>query len=428
MTGSAIAGDARSIALGGSAITQGRGIPGVFANPATLMHLKRKSKKVHIGLGVNVDFRDPGTVFDSIFSKDTLVDDIETATDVLGDSQLLCDTLDNISLDTVCLTNTGALGQDFADLINEINEVSGAPIELIGQAQSGLGFTKKRLPFALHFGFSIVGVGELIGSQDDIEYLTALQDALIDGELTVADVIDTVVAGTQLLELSDLLDGTLDVLELEDVLTSEFEGTRVDRQQVGISFGHSFKVANRLLDIGVTPKFSNLTIFHTAGVIAEDLDDDTPSIGDNFNDSETSTTTFTADLGATYALSDRFAVSSVFRNIFSESVTTSIGGFRVETTPQVIVGGVYQFSNFLINADVALNSARRDGVETQPLALGLEYGRKNYSLRGGISVDNGRTEEEAAFTFGFGLGPFALGSRISSLKSIQTGIQLSFSF
>lgn len=255
-----------------------------------------------------------------------------------------------------------------------------------------------------------------------------LQDALIDGELTVDDIINTAVAGTQILGLSTSLDGTLDVLDLEDVLTSEFEGTRIDRQQLGISFGFSYNVAGRPLDIGVTPKVSNITVFHAAGLIATDFDDDTPSIGDDFDSSETDNTTFTVDVGGTYSVSDQFAVSSVLRILVTETATSSDDTFTVETTPQVIVGGVYQFSGLAVNADVALNSATRDGVETQPLALGLEFGRGNYSLRGGISVDNGRTDEETAFTFGFGLGPLQFGSRISSLKSIQTGIQLSYSF
>ena len=159
----AIASDARTIAIGGSAITHGLGVAGVFANPATLMHLKRKNQNVHLGFGVDVDFRDPETVFDSVFEKDNLVDDIESATDVLEDSPITCITLD-ISLDTVCLSNTEELGQNFESLIDEVNDVSGAPIELIAEAQTGLGFTGGRLPFALHLGYSFVAAGELIGS------------------------------------------------------------------------------------------------------------------------------------------------------------------------------------------------------------------------------------------------------------------------
>ena len=228
--------DARSIALGGSATSLGQGIHGVLANPATLMHLSRKNKNVHLRLGAAVDFRDPGTVFDSVFAAETFVDDIENTTDILSDSPVTCISL-TVSSDTTCLSNTEELGEDFASLINEIIEIDEEPIELIADAQAGIGFVKGRVPFALHFGYSVVLSGELIASDQDIVYLTVLQDALIDGELTVGDVIDTAVAGLQLIDLSVDADGTLDLIDPEDVLNSDFIGTRVDRQQLGISLG-----------------------------------------------------------------------------------------------------------------------------------------------------------------------------------------------
>jgi len=428
LVSTATAGDGRSIALGGSAITNGKGVSGIFANPATLMHLNRQAKNVHLQLGAAVDFRDPGTLFDSVFEKDNLVDEIEDATNLLADSPVTCITLD-ISSDTVCLSNTAELGQDFESLLGEINSVSEQPIELIGDARAGFGFTGGRVPFALHFAYSIIVAGELIASDTDIEYLTVLQDALVDGELTVGDIIDTAVTGgQQLIDLSVASDGTLDVVDPEEILTSEFEGTRIDRQQLGLSFGFSFQVAGRPLDIGITPKISSITTFRSQGIIAAEFDDSTPSIDEDFDNSQTTTTTFTADIGGTYSLSDRLSISTVIKNLFPETADTAIDSFTVETTAQLVFGAVYEFSHFAINADAALNTARRDGVETQPMALGIEFGRGNYSLRGGISVDKGRTEEEAAITVGVGLGPLQIGSRVSSLKALQAGAQLSFSF
>lgn len=423
-----IANDARSIALGGSAITLGGGVHGVFANPATLMHLNRQNKNVHLRLGAGVDFRDSGDLIDSAFDTSEFVNDIDAAIDTLANTPISCITLD-ISLDTVCLSNTAELGQDFEGVINEINSVNEAPIELIGDLRAGIGITAGPIPFAFHFGYSVVVAGEVIASDNDIEYLTIIQDALIDNDLTVGEIINTVVNGDiQLITLSPILDGTLDVVDPEDVLTSEFEGTRVDRAQFGISFGFSVPVAGRPLDIGITPKISSITTFQTAGLIATEFDEDTPSIIDDFNDSENDTTTFTVDIGGTYTVSDQLAVSSVFRNLITETAETSSDLITIETTPQVIVGGVYKFSNLAVNADVALNSARRDGVVTQPLGVGIEFSRSIYSLRGGISIDNGRVSDEAALTLGFGVGPLQVGSRVSSLEAIQAGAQLSFSF
>ena len=120
MASIAVAKEGRSIALGGSAITHGKGVPGIFANPATLLHLNRRNRNIHFRLGAGVDFRDPGTLFDSVFEKDDILDDLEDSIDVLSNSPITCVTL-AISSDTVCLSNTEELGQNFQSLVNAVS-------------------------------------------------------------------------------------------------------------------------------------------------------------------------------------------------------------------------------------------------------------------------------------------------------------------
>jgi len=93
-----------------------------------------------------------------------------------------------------------------------------------------------------------------------------------------------------------------------------------------------------------------------------------------------------------------------------------------------MLGAAYQLRHATLHANAALNSAERDGVITQPFALGAELGRGNYSLRAGISVDNGRAADKTAVTFGFALGPLQMGARVSSLNALQAGAQLAYSF
>ncbi len=421
----AFANDARAIALGGVALSNGQGVHGVFANPATLQHLKRRGQGFHLRLGAAGDFRDPGKFLETALDNTDLANQITNNINTLANSQLECN---DLAANTVCLSNTQALGADFSRVLDIVNTISQKPIEILADAQAGFGYTKSAIPFAIHFGYTVSVAGEVGVSENDIAYLTVLENALIDGQLTVGDFSNSVVAGVQILSFNPNLQGPIEVVRPQDVLTSQFGGVRLDRRQFGISFGHTFQVANRSLDVGVTPKVSSITTYRASGSVASEFDATTPGITDQFLAAETNSTTFTMDIGGTYSLSDTVAMSAVLRNAIPETANSSFDSFTVKTTPQLLVGGAMQFNRFILHADAALNNAKRDGVSTQPISLGAEFGQGNYSLRSGISIDNGRSSDKAALTLGFGLGPLQVGARVSSLNAIQAGAQLSYSF
>ena len=79
-------------------------------------------------------------------------------------------------------------------------------------------------------------------------------------------------------------------------------------------------------------------------------------------------------------------------------------------------------------ASVALNGADLDGIETQPIALGIEFGTGSLALRGGLSIDLGRIDDEVALSAGFRLGPLEVGGRLSGINEGQLGAQLAFGF
>ncbi len=56
--GAAVAADARSISLGGSAIANGQGVHGALENPSSLMRMNSQQQRLHLHLGFSLDARD----------------------------------------------------------------------------------------------------------------------------------------------------------------------------------------------------------------------------------------------------------------------------------------------------------------------------------------------------------------------------------
>ncbi len=419
--------DSRAIALGGSAISLGQGVHGVWSNPATLLHLNRRGQGLHLRLGATADVRDPGEFFETAVDNQTIVADITDSINALEGNALECLSV-ALSIDTVCIDNTQDIGEIFENIVNIARTVNQRPFEILAQTQAGLAYSSSRIPFAIHVNIGVAGAGEVATTQNDIDYLTLLQEALIDGELTVGDITDSVIEGQQILSINPASSNFLEIDEPQDVLTSVFGGTQLVRRQIGLSVGYEFTVANRSLDIGITPKISSLTTNRAANMIAAEFDETSPGITEVFRDTDVNTTTFTADLGATYLLNDDLSISVVTRNLIPEEADTVLESFTIKTTPQVIVGASLQLGGITLNADAALNTAEQDGVITRPFGIGAELGRGNYSLRLGGSIDTGRITDKAAFNLGFGLGPLQIGARLSSLNAIQAGAQLSYSF
>jgi len=419
--------DARAIALGGSAISLGRGVHGVWSNPATLMHLSRQKDGLHLRLSATADVRDPGEFFESALDNQDIVEEITNNLSMLESNTLACISTD-ATLESVCIQNTQGIGEDFQNIVSIARTVNQRPFEILAQAQSGIAISNSRIPIAIHFNYGFAAAGEVATTQNDIEYLTLLQEVLIDGELTLGDITNSLIAGQQILSINPNSSNFLEIDQPQDVLTSVFGGTQLERRQIGISLGYEFTLAGKQVDIGITPKFSSLTTKRASNMIAAEFDATTPNITELFRESEVSTTTFTIDAGATYAVNDKFSISLVGRNLIPERADTILPSFTISTTPQFITGVSFQHGSITYNADAALNTAEQDGVITQPFSVGAELGRGNYSLRIGGSIDTGRITDKAAFNFGFGLGPLQVGARVSSLNAIQAGAQLSYSF
>lgn len=415
--------DARSISLGGSAIANAQGVHGAMENPASMMSMKRDGDRFHFRFGLSAEVRDTGNVIDTLTdsANENLVSDIETQIDELSNRQIQCDPVFGNAND-ICLSDT----QDLSDLANQfldaINAVDDQSVELQGAGDLGVAFTNMRYPFAVNFKVMGTGAGNPDIEETDKDYVREFADLLDNNSLTLDEI-----ANSTYLE-ADALGIPLGVQQPEDVLASGGTSSTLVRTQLSISMASTINVGGYEVDTGITPKFSSLAAYHLNANIADELDDNAEDLIDQFEDSEVTDSSFTLDLGAAVDLKDyAFRVAAVVRNLIPESITT-VSGFEFETTPQLIVGGLYQVNKFSFTGDMALNKAKVDNFETQKIAVGAEYGTKKFALRAGFSYEGARSKDKTAMSFGFGLGPLQFGIRGSDQYSMQGSLQLAYSY
>lgn len=416
----ALAMDARSAGLGGSSIAHGKGVHGAYENPSSLMRMKRDGQVVHLHLGASMDVQDDAQIVDTVIDEETLPEDIEAEIDSFTGSVLSCDF--NSAPETVCLTGTQRLAELSSRVLDVLNSVDGKPVQATAAADFGVAYTKWAFPIAMHYRTSVTGAAATAVAQSDLDYVNTFATVLVDDQLTFDELASSV-------PLSISADGqTLSVVQPEDALESDLEGSALVREQLGLSMATSIELGGFNVDIGITPKFSELRAASLSTEISDRFDDTNDSLEQQFEDNEIVDTTMNMDVGASLSLNHLpLRLSVVARNLAKETITTR-DNFVFETTPQLIVGGAFSLGSLTITGDMALNEAKADNLDTQIVAVGVELGRSLMALRAGISHDNARNDDATALSLGFSLGPVHVGGRITDLNAAQLGAQLAFSF
>ncbi len=419
----ALAGDARSIALGGSVIANGQGVHGAVENPASLMAMKRREEGFHFRIGFAMELRDTGDAIDVLTDDENedIIDDIEAEIDILSQSQVQCDPIFGDGGD-ICVDDTQAVADLSGRLLDILDTLDDETIDGQAALDMGVAFTGKAWPMAVNLRFSGTAAGTPDIADGDRGYISEFQDLLGDNVLTLDEARDS-----QFLE-ANALGATLEVQQPEDVLQSEARGAGLARAQLGISFARSFNVGNYIVDAGITPKISTLVAYDVAIRVEDEFEDTTRSIQDRLDDSEVTESSFTFDAGASMALPTLpIRVAAVLRNVIAESVKTE-NNYEFETTPQLVVGAHYQRGMLSISGDLALNESKVDNFETQKMGIGVEFGTRKFAIRGGISTDQSRDEDATSVSLGFGLGPLQVGARLAGMESLEAGAQLAYSF
>lgn len=416
-------GDARSIALGGSAIANAEGAHGALENPASMMQMKRAGQSIHFRAGFSADFRDTGDTINTLSddANRNLVSDIDTQVDELSAREIQCDPITG-SADDICVDNTQALSDLSTRLLNVVNSVDEESFDAQISTDLGMAFTQTTYPIAVNLRVMATGSATPNIADTDKDYVAELANLLDNDSLTLGEINNSTYLEANALGVP------LGIQQPEDVLQSEGYGSALVRAQLAIGFAKTLTLGGYDIDAGITPKFSKLTAYLLNLDVVEELDDTSDTILNRFEDSETSDSSFTFDVGVSFDV-PRYPLrlATIIKNVIPETTRTGTG-FEFKTTPQLIVGAVFQTRLLSITGDVALNKAKQDNFESRKISLGAEIGFKKLALRGGISHDAARRNDKSALTAGFGLGPLQLGARLSELNAIEGSLQLSYSF
>lgn len=426
------ASDARSIALGGSVIANGKGAPGALANPASLMRMQRDGQRMHFSFGSSVKVRDDAGLVD-IAEDDAntgIIDDIENEVNAIDFADLTCDDPQTLNEDDnpVCLENLESLSALSTRAIELLDDVDNDDVR--GQATLALGtaFTGVTYPFALHLSARATGAGKMDVSDEDFAYFGEFDTALADAELSYVEITDSPVFSSERSDPNDPRTEQLRVVKPEDVVTSNGEGGYMTRISLGASLATTVSVGGVSVDIGVTPRLSQLQAYGLDVELADEFDPASEDLGDRFEESEVSETAFTFDVGGGMTLSKApVRLAAVLRTVIPESIETD-DGISFDTTPQLVVGGAFDKSFYTLNADLALNEAEVDSFPTQLLALGAELRAGPAAFRFGVNHDMARDEEPTGISLGLGLGPVDFAARASGMQYLHAGLQLSLSF
>jgi len=417
------AADARSLALGGSVIANAQGANGAMENPASMMAMKRANEKTHFRFSVGTDFRIGSDIYDTLSDPDnqTLVGDISDLIDRLNTQDVLCDPISGAAND-ICVDNTQPISDLATRLLDIMTVIDDENYDLRASADFGMAFTSGELPFAFNFTLRGTAASNAAIPETDRAYIQEFADLFDGGTLTLDEV-----RNSTFLEVNEL-GIPLAVLQPEDILESSGIGSAMVRSQLGVSFASTLTIAGYDIDAGITPKVSQLTAYNVNVNIADEFRDDGRQLSDDFRDSEVVDSSFTLDLGASMQLNNQpIRVAAVLRNVIPESIKT-MSGFEFETTPQLILGGVFQSDIYSINADIALNEGKVDNYASQLLSLGTEFGSKKFALRAGLSHDLSMDNDPTALMLGLGVGPVQLAARVNGALAINAALQLAYSF
>jgi len=363
--------EARSLGMGNVRVATADIATAPFANPGMLAYQPRR-EDFSLLIGVGAYLRDTDDVLGRI-------DDYQTA-------------FNNFQADPIGNVNEGVRALEIAQSLD------GDVISPQASVLFSTGFAGEKWAFAV----------------------SARADAIAAG--TVTDISQNV---------TDLLDPTKNILEIEGVLTSE----------LGLSVARNFQLFGQKIAIGLKPKYVKVDNIH----LRESISTVGTDLGDLIDDSSNDLGDFTTlDVGLVMALTEHMQIGLVATNLVSHKINLidaagNPASFSFDTQARL---GVAYRSNFLtlgadvdlIENDALLTSQNFQALKTQFVSVGGEFNLFDFmQLRLGAQKNIADGISEAAkenlytaglgFWFGFNLD-VAIVSQNNSLGGfLQTGFR-----
>jgi len=421
LSSSVFASDARSIAMGGTEVTSGNGVNGAFSNPALLMKQQRSEDRFHFRYSGSFELQDNNEINKDAQDLQDTSDDLDKAVkefNIAGNAKNCDESGTTLS---PCVDDTGDLGRLTFKTLEELRALGSSPVDIRGQMQLGFSLPTTTIPFAVNLSaLTSVSLKAHFSNQDDV-LLEGLSDSLIsDNSITVED------ADNNGHIIYDNSTGDFNIDYSNDDLLSSVQGGAILRTQISVSLAHTFTIQGHDIDFGITPKLSQL---EAADITVRANNADSSEISDQFDQNRISESKVNFDLGSLYSPPGRTDLSfgAAIHNVLKETIKTN-NGYTFETTPQLITSVAYDKEWYLLTADVALNNAKTDNLESQRISLGSEVSWKFLAFRAGLSHDMAWDKNPTSLSLGLGIGAVDLGIRYNGAASAEFGVQVAFGF
>lgn len=383
--------DARANAMGGAGVAAARGSSVVFINPALLTPAQGQWDATVAGL---VRFSAPKNLQEEIdiYQRNKLESIFETA-------------LVDYKADPSTSTPRTNIATATRNLIAQLNRFSGRPIE--EEVSAGFAVVLPEKKMALLVGQQTIGGARLIGVDKDLALYEGLIDGVNDPEKLPDDAVFNII-------MSGPGRNVHTKLRSQGAVIREF----------GLALAREVQVGGRKIDVGVTPKYVDVTTFDSEQLL--------PGAAYNTAAGQRHYASYNVDLGLAVDRGDGWRGGVAIKNLIPHRYRTVLDGV-VKIQPQARIGAAYSGEWYAAALDLDLNESKATGLgsNSQYLSVGAELSlTKKLQLRGGYRHNISDTKTNRV-TLGMGFGLLGAAADIGmSLNEDGVGLsgQLGFYF
>lgn len=345
--------DSRSLAMGGVGIATASSMNASFFNPAMLAQYSMRKEQA-----TNSRFMFPSGSLR--YSK--TIEEIYDFKDADLDGQL-SNSITNFNASVVAgniseaQTRASPVANSSRQFQSGINEIIQGPFTLDFNSNLVIAIGGKGEGGALTIATRAVGDGVIVETAED-RLLMQKYIATMDYFAANGTIVGT--------PYPELFDGTGQLLNQTDNLTSFARGTLIVVSEFGMSFAHNVELFQQQFAIGFTPKTVRVTTYDIEANAAQQGISDRQELAHDWN--------LNLDLGIDKQINQVWRVGAVIKNLLPQSYETALN-HEVNLKPQVRAGVAYtqRWGVLAADLDVLANDPIGPGDKSQVIGFGGEW-------------------------------------------------------
>ena len=394
--------DARTLAMGGTAVASAQSPLGCYYNPAllaTYTQYKESPERTSRIMFPSLTVRYNSSIEDTIDIADQDLDgQLRTAISTYNAAQTT--------------SNAQGVVDSAQNLLNALNNIANQDMRLDANVGFNVSIPSKKQGGAFCMNVRAVGGGVITVPQADL----ALADRYVQALTYIAT------SGTSGTNDPGLFTGG-NINDLTGTLTSSASARGLIILQTALAMSGEFTIARKKVALGITPKLLRFSTFDSAVQVNQAKVTASKDPGDTWQ--------INFDVGAFMQLDEHWQTGIAIKNIIPKTLTTSLQN-TISIRPQVRAGIAYQHKDWLaaFDFDVVPNSPLGNEAETQYTDFGFEWQAwEALKLRAGYSLNLAADNKAGFLTGGIGYQTKYFNIEIAyGTNSIEKAGSLQFSY